>query len=68
MNGKMVNGKAVYVNRAQKKKERQMELHRRYEAEKMERYNRSVCAVLDNSCHPSSILIVPFFFVTGFKE
>ncbi len=42
MNGKLVNGRSVYVNRAQKKKERQMELHRRYEAEKMERYNRYV--------------------------
>lgn len=40
MNGKMINGRPVYVNRAQKKKERQMELHRKYEAEKMERYNR----------------------------
>ena len=40
MNGKLVNGRSVYVNRAQKKKERQMELHRKYEAEKMERYNR----------------------------
>ena len=40
MNGKMVNGRAIYVNRAQKKKERQMELQRKYEAEKMERYNR----------------------------
>lgn len=44
MNGKMINGRPVYVNRAQKKKERQMELHRKYEAEKMERYNRSVLA------------------------
>ena len=42
MNGKLVNGRPVYVNRAQKKKERQMELHRKYEAEKMERYNRYV--------------------------
>lgn len=40
MNGQLVNGRSVYVNRAQKKKERQMELHRKYEAEKMERYNR----------------------------
>lgn len=40
MNGKMLNGHAIYVSRAQKKKERQMELHRRYEAEKMERYNK----------------------------
>ena len=40
MNGKLVNGRPIYVNRAQKKKERQMELQRKYEAEKMERYNR----------------------------
>lgn len=44
MNGKLMNGKMIYVNRAQKKKERQMELHRKYEAEKMERYNRFVCS------------------------
>ena len=40
MNGKLVNGRPIYLGRAQKKKERQMELHRKYEAEKMERYNR----------------------------
>ena len=40
MNGKMVNGRYIYVNRAQKKKERQMELQRKYEAEKIKCYNR----------------------------
>ena len=40
MNGKMVNGRTIYINRAQKKKERQMDLQRKYEAEKMERYNQ----------------------------
>lgn len=40
MNGKTVSGHTLYVSRAQKKKERQQELMRRHEAEKMERYNR----------------------------
>ena len=40
MNGKLVNGRSLYCGRAQKKKERMAELHRRYEAEKMERYTR----------------------------
>ena len=42
MNGKTINGNTLYVSRAQKKKERQQELMRRHEAEKMERYNRLV--------------------------
>lgn len=37
---KLESGATLYVGRAQKKKERQMELNRKYEAEKMERYNR----------------------------
>lgn len=40
MQGQIVNGRPLYVGRAQKKKERMMELHRRYEAEKMERYTK----------------------------
>ena len=40
MNGQTVNGQILYVSRAQKKKERQQELMRRHEAEKMERYNK----------------------------
>lgn len=35
-----VNGQSLYVNRAQKKSERQMELKKRYEQMKMERFNR----------------------------
>ena len=37
---KLESGATLYVCRAQKKKERQMELMRKHEAEKMERYNR----------------------------
>ncbi len=37
---KFDSGSTLYVSRAQKKKERLMELNRKYEAEKMERYNR----------------------------
>jgi len=41
LNGKeMVEGKCLYVGRAQKKAERQQELRRRFEALKMERLNR----------------------------
>ena len=41
LNGQTMNGGLkLYVSRAQKKKERQQELMRKHEAEKMERYNR----------------------------
>lgn len=41
MNGfKTSTGQTLYVSRAQKKKERQQELMRKHEAEKMERYTR----------------------------
>ena len=39
-NHKTAGGSMLYVSRAQKKKDRQQELLRRHEAEKMERYNR----------------------------
>ncbi|XP_069813424.1 polyadenylate-binding protein 1-B-like [Dendropsophus ebraccatus] len=41
MNGTEVNGKAIYVGRAQKKSERQAELRKRYEQIKQERVARS---------------------------
>ena len=40
MNGKLVNSRPIYCGRAQKKKERIVELQRRYEAERIERYSR----------------------------
>ncbi len=41
MNGKAMEGGAnLYVSRAQKKKEREQELTRKHEAEKIERYTR----------------------------
>ncbi|XP_046383463.1 polyadenylate-binding protein 4-like [Ischnura elegans] len=40
MNGKDLNGKLLYVGRAQKKAERQQELKRRFEQLKIERLNR----------------------------
>lgn len=40
MNNEVVDNHKLYVSRAQKKKERQQELMRKHEAEKMERYNR----------------------------
>ena len=41
---KTTDGHVLYVSRAQKKKERQQELLRRHEAEKMERFTRLVTA------------------------
>ncbi|XP_077127031.1 polyadenylate-binding protein 4-like [Ranitomeya variabilis] len=41
MNGKDVNGKAIYVGRAQRKSERQAELRKKFEQIKQERITRS---------------------------
>jgi len=40
LNGKEINGKTIYVGRAQKKAERQMELKKKFEALKMERMSK----------------------------
>lgn len=40
MNGKDINGKMLFVGRAQKKAERQAELKRRFEQLKQERLSR----------------------------
>lgn len=40
MNGKDMNGKAIYVGRAQKKVERQTELKRKFEQMKQDRITR----------------------------
>ena len=40
MNGKEVSGKTIYVGRAQKKAERQMELKKKFEQMKLERMSR----------------------------
>lgn len=40
MNGKELNGKLIYVGRAQKKIERQTELKRRFEQMKQDRMTR----------------------------
>merc|ERR1712168_611565 len=40
LNGQEINGKMLYVGRAQKKAERQMELKKKFEQLKMERLNR----------------------------
>jgi polyadenylate-binding protein len=40
LNGTTINGHVIYCGRAQKRKERQAELQRRFEAEKMERYSK----------------------------
>jgi hypothetical protein len=48
MNGQVISdgGSKLYVGRAQKKKERQQELMRKHEAEKMERYTRLAAGLL----------------------
>lgn len=47
MNGKELNGKLIYVGRAQKKVERQTELKRKFEQMKQDRMTRyQVCFVL----------------------
>ena len=46
MNGKEMNGKLVYVGRAQKKMERQTELKRKFEQMKQDRMTRyQVCTI-----------------------
>lgn len=40
MNGATLNGRIIYCSRAQKRKERMMELQRKYEADRMERYSK----------------------------
>ena len=51
MSGKLLNGRPVYCGRAQKKKEWMVELQRRYEAERMERYSRWECVGMVSHCH-----------------
>lgn len=40
MNGANLNGRIIFCGRAQKRKERRMELQRKHEAARMERYNK----------------------------
>lgn len=40
MNGSLLNGRIIYCGRAQKRKERNIELQRKYEMDKLERYTR----------------------------
>ena len=40
MNNSVYNGRPIYCGRAQKKKERQMELNRRRDEQRLERYSR----------------------------
>uniref|UniRef100_A0A667X8D7 Poly A binding protein, cytoplasmic 1 b n=1 Tax=Myripristis murdjan TaxID=586833 RepID=A0A667X8D7_9TELE len=56
MNGKELNGKLIYVGRAQKKVERQTELKRKFEQMKQDRMTRyQVC--LDNGKLPCSVMM-----------
>lgn len=51
MNGKELNGRQVYVGRAQKKGERQNELKRKFEQMKQDRMTRY------QVCWPSTLLV-----------
>lgn len=52
MNGTELNGKTVFVGRAQKKIERQAELKRKFEMLKQERISRYQVCVRSNACGP----------------
>lgn len=49
MNGKELNGKLIYVGRAQKKVERQTELKRKFEQMKQDRMTRYQVGLI-NAC------------------
>ena len=48
MNGKELNGKLIYVGRAQKKVERQIELKRKFEQMKQDRMTRYQVSLAEN--------------------
>lgn len=50
MNGTELNGKTVFVGRAQKKMERQAELKRKFEMLKQERISRYQVCFQSNGC------------------
>lgn len=52
MNGTELNGKTVFVGRAQKKMERQAELKRKFEMLKQERISRYQVCVHSIACDP----------------
>lgn len=54
MNGKELNGKLIYVGRAQKKVERQTELKRKFEQMKQDRMTRYQVRVM-NTCSKQCI-------------
>lgn len=51
MNGKELNGRQVYVGRAQKKGERQNELKRKFEQMKQDRMTRYQVSLHKQRCH-----------------
>lgn len=58
MNGTDLNGKTVFVGRAQKKNERQAELKRKFEMLKQERISRyQVCTRPDASSQSLRVLL-----------
>lgn len=61
MNGKEMNGRLIYVGRAQKKVERQTELKRKFEQMKQDRMTRyQVCHSPPRSNHPEVCSFVKF--------
>lgn len=63
MNGKEMNGKLIYVGRAQKKVERQTELKRKFEQMKQDRMTRyQVWSKFTSECAIFCLLLSCFFF------
>lgn len=68
MNGKELNGRQVYVGRAQKKGERQNELKRKFEQMKQDRMTRyQVCWSAGRTFHPSPVCVCNCFLRFIFK-
>lgn len=63
MNGTELNGKTVFVGRAQKKMERQVELKRKFEMLKQERISRYQVCIRSDACDPfENSNLCMFFF------
>lgn len=60
MNGKELNGKLIYVGRAQKKVERQTELKRKFEQMKQDRMTRYQVSKVELTSAAMSNSVFPF--------
>lgn len=67
MNGTELNGKTVFVGRAQKKIERQAELKRKFEMLKQERISRYQVCVIHLKIQSLWMFMPTFICLTGSK-